>query len=59
MKSIEMSGDGKDLFLYGLRNDDPETLKVRKGKMRGYFDYLDADAIARASRTAATYGFEI
>lgn len=59
MKSAEMAGDGKDLRLYGLRDDDPETLKVRKGKVRGYFDYLDASAIARASGTAADYGFEI
>jgi hypothetical protein len=38
---------------------DPESLKVRRGKVRGYVDYLDEETIALCRATAARYGFTV
>jgi hypothetical protein len=59
MRSKEISGADQELRLNGPQVPDIDALKVRRGKVRGYTDYLSEGAIAEASRIAATYGFEI
>jgi hypothetical protein len=36
---------------------DPESMKVRRGKVQGYVDYLETDMIERCRAIAARYGF--
>lgn len=59
MQAVESEGANEKLRLHGLRDADPESLKVRKGHIRGYRDYLSADIIERADGIALKYGFRI
>jgi hypothetical protein len=59
MKRLELKGKSKELRLYGLRPGDPDTMKVRKGIVKGYRDYLDPETINEAGRIAAQFGFDI
>ncbi len=59
MRSVERSGTGRDLRLYLSDNDDPESAKVRKGKVKGYWDYLTPATIEASDEIAARYGFQV
>ena len=60
MKARELTeGRSKQLMLHGMVRNDPETMKVRRGVVRGYGDYLRSDVIERARATCASYQFEI
>jgi hypothetical protein len=38
---------------------EPESMKVRKGKVGGYKDYLKPDIIKACDQIAASFGFQI
>lgn len=59
MKTMELSGGKKGLALSGFQSGDPESLKVRRGVVKGYAKYLDPDTVAKARGIASKYGFEI
>ncbi len=59
MKQLELQGKSRELRLYGLRNSDQETMKVRRGVVGGYKDYLDPETIDEAKKIAARFQFEI
>lgn len=59
MRTLELTGANEGLRLYGMRQGDPESLKLRKGRVRGYVQYLTKDVISDAAATAATYGLTI
>ena len=59
MKQLEITGKSRELRLYGQRSGDPETMKVRKGVVRGYRDYLSPETIAAAGQIASRFQFEI
>jgi hypothetical protein len=56
MHAVEMAGANETLRLYGMRNGDPESLKVRKGRIGGYTQYLSESVITEAARIATAYG---
>lgn len=57
MKEVESSAPQGRALTPGIHGD-PESMKVRRGKVRGYLDYLDADTVARCRAIAAHYGFD-
>lgn len=57
MRRLEASGRGRDLMLSEGRAGDPESRKVRRGRVRGYHDYLSPDVVARCREIAAAEGF--
>ena len=59
MREIELSGRNKKLKLHGLRGGDFESLKVRKGKVKGYIDYIDTETIKLVGDIVKKYDFEI
>lgn len=59
MKKVELEKESKELRLHGMRSNDPDTMKVRKGVVKGYKDYLDLTTIEEARKVAIRYGFEI
>jgi Sulfotransferase domain len=60
MRARELTeGRSRQLMLHGMTHDDPETMKIRRGVVRGYRDYLQSDVIARAREIAARYRFDI
>ncbi len=59
MRLKEIAGTDQELRLNGPQLADVDALKVRRGKVQGYTDYLSTGAIAEASRIAAAYGFEV
>lgn len=56
MQRVESANPQGHEFSPGIK-DDPESLKVRRGKVGGYVDYLDADTIKECRAIAARYGF--
>jgi hypothetical protein len=56
---LEQESPGKGLKLHGLRDGDPDTLKVRRGIVKGYFEYLRPETIDAAALIAKKYGFDI
>lgn len=59
MKNLELKGKSRDLRLYGQKKGDPDTMKVRRGIIQGYRDYLSEETIAAAEKIAAEYRFTI
>lgn len=60
MRQIELEADAetrKKNALYGMRDDDENSLKVRRGKVNGYFDVLTPDTVQQARDTCARFGF--
>ena len=58
MRALQSSGEG-DVWRVRQRKTDEESAKVRKGKVRGYVDYLQPHTIRVCKRLAAKRGFEI
>jgi hypothetical protein len=56
MKAAER-GAAQDAILKPSKQSDPESLKVRRGKVGGYADELHADTITACKAIAARYGF--
>jgi hypothetical protein len=61
MRAVELQPKGvrKGLRLYGLKDGDYDSLKVRKGAVKGYVEYLRPETIAAAALIAKEYGFDI
>lgn len=61
MRAAELrpGGAGKGLRLYGLKDGDYDLLKVRRGTVKGYVEYLKPETIAAAALIAKKYGFDI
>jgi len=59
MREIELSGAPAGWRLRGDRPDDHESLKMRKGVVRGYSEYLDPKTIEAARNIAARFQLEI
>lgn len=53
MKKLEMSGTFSDAILKPGDPDDPESFKVRKGKVGGYVDYVDPKDLCRLDEAVA------
>lgn len=58
MKSLESSGRFQHLMLSEGKTGDPESRKVRRGKIQGYRDYLSPGTIEACQRIAREHGFE-
>ncbi|MGN6487949.1 MAG: sulfotransferase domain-containing protein [Devosia sp.] len=58
MQKLERAGADKALKLHGDTGDG-DAQKVRRGKVRGYVDYLSPDTVAACSKLAREYGFEV
>ncbi|MCJ8331499.1 MAG: sulfotransferase domain-containing protein [Lentisphaeria bacterium] len=58
MKKVELQGKSNELRLHGP-SKDPNAMKVRKGIVQGYTEYLDEDTIKKAQQIAHAYGFEV
>jgi len=59
MRSLELGKDQearKAHKLYGMQNGDENTLKVRKGEVRGYRSSLRPETIERAQAICAAHG---
>ena len=62
MREVELAANAQSRRqhkLFGLRGGDTNTLKVRKGEVKGYASSLKPETIAEASAIAAGYGFAI
>lgn len=59
MKKFELQQESKELRLHGMRSEDPDTMKVRKGVVKGYQDYLSPETIEAARKIGVKYGFDI
>jgi hypothetical protein len=59
MRGVELQGTDKKLKLYGLKDGDYDSLKVRKGTVKGYLEYLTPETVAAAALVAKKYGFDI
>lgn len=60
MKSLELSkGGSAKLHLHGLKNSGEDGMKVRRGVVKGYCDYLTQETIEAARRVASRYCFEV
>lgn len=60
MREIEISADPetkKKNKLYGMRNNDANTLKVRRGKVNGYLDELGPETVEAARALCRAHGF--
>jgi hypothetical protein len=57
MQTLESTSPQGRALTPGVEGD-PESMKVRRGKVRGYVDYLDAQTIERCREIAARYGFD-
>ena len=56
MKAAEK--EKKSTILSQTKSNDPDSAKVRKGKVRGYVEELKSESAAECHRIAAAYGFE-
>jgi len=59
MREVELRGENKKLRLNGLQGGDFESLKVRKGIVKGYMDYITTETIRLAGDIVKKYNFEI
>jgi hypothetical protein len=41
-----------------MRDNDENSLKVRRGKVNGYVDVLRPETVTQARHTCAAFGFE-
>lgn len=60
MRQLEVAGDAdtkKKHALYGMRNNDENSLKVRRGKVNGYVDVLAPETVTQARRICGEFGF--
>ena len=57
MQQLEASGRFRHLMLSGERRGDPESRKVRRGRIQGYAEYLAPETIVRCREIAASHGF--
>jgi hypothetical protein len=58
MKAAEKSGKARHLKLRQAKSGDPDSAKVRRGKVRGYREYLDETTIREFQDVCRNYGFE-
>jgi hypothetical protein len=58
MQQREREGDERSLRLRVAIPGDPDSAKVRRGKIGGYVDYLEPPLIDRYRAVAAAYGLE-
>jgi len=58
MQAAEKSGRARHLKLYQGRSKDPESAKIRRGKVLGYREYLDENDIQYFHKLCRGYGFE-
>jgi hypothetical protein len=61
MREIELNSnpeERKKHALYGKKDNDENTLKVRRGKVNGYLDSLKPETIDEARRICGEYGFQ-
>ena len=56
MRKLETSGTFNDSMMRPGRDNDSESLKVRRGKVGGYVDYLDAQAQDYIEQAVAEMG---
>lgn len=62
MRALELDADKSERRthkLYGLKNGNENTLKVRKGEVRGYVNALRPETIEQAARICAALDQEI
>jgi len=60
MKAKELTyGRSLELALHGLKRGDPNSMKVRKGIVKGYTEYLKPNVIEQAREICSRYGFAI
>ena len=62
MKKIELSASPevrKEHKLYGMKDGDENTMKVRKGKVAGYKDELSEATIAAGREICLQYGLQV
>ena len=59
MRKKELKGADPASRLRRVKPGNPESGKVRRGKVKGYVDYLDEATIQQARQIAARHGFEI
>lgn len=62
MRALELRADQKqrrEHKLYGLKDSDENTLKVRKGAVRGYKDVLRPETIEQAAKICSDFDFKI
>lgn len=60
MKSLELSkGGSAKLHLHGLKDSGQDGMKVRRGVVKGYRDYLTQETIEAARKVASHYSFEV
>ncbi len=57
MQKVERTGGQASLKLHGDTGDE-DARKVRRGKVRGYVDYLSPETIEHCRRLAQSYGFD-
>ena len=60
MRKIELSADAdikKKHSLYGMKNNNENSRKVRKGKVMGYLDALSPGTVEKARKICAKHGF--
>lgn len=59
MKDVERAGQVTADLRLGMSNpDDPNSAKVRSGKVRGYRNHLDEATIVKLRQICTRYGFE-
>jgi len=60
MKKLELTvGKSKELRLHGMKSNNNDTMKVRRGIVGGYKEYLDERTIEEARAIAAKFHFEL
>ena len=62
MRALELNGDSdtrRAHKLYGMKANDENSLKVRKGKVGGYADELRPETVEAARAICATFGMSI
>jgi hypothetical protein len=57
MRAVELKGAGKHLGLHGIRGNDPESLKVRRGVIGGYRELLSNKTTVEAKALLSAFGF--
>lgn len=61
MKQFELSSDPETRrkhALYGMKNNDENSLKVRRGKVKGYLDTIKPETVDAARRICLEYSFK-
>jgi len=60
MKKLELTvGKSKELRLYGKKSNNNDSMKVRRGVVAGYKEYLDESVIEKARVIAAEFNFKL